>query len=160
MKLENDDKTKSSLSQDSSPEEKIIPLLEERLLVNRERHKVGEIVVRKVIKTRTIEVPVQREVLIVEQVGAETKHLAEIDLAEEELNQSVKNKDEKNNTNPEYYSISGEFVSLESAREVLDALAQNSNGDIRVKLEFIAPDANAQKQLKYQEIYNQATNHS
>ena len=57
-----------------------IPLREERLIVDRQRRKVGEVVVRKEIQTEIIEVPVQREKLIVEEVGAEPKQLAEIDL--------------------------------------------------------------------------------
>jgi stress response protein YsnF len=66
-------------------QEEVIPLLEERLIVDQKKRKVGEVVVRKEIETEIIEVPVQREKLIVEQVGPEPKQLAEIDLAEEQL---------------------------------------------------------------------------
>jgi hypothetical protein len=48
--------------------------------VGRTRRKVGEIIVRKQIETRLVEVPVRREKLIVEQVGGSDKPLAEIDL--------------------------------------------------------------------------------
>jgi stress response protein YsnF len=65
--------------------EEVIPWLEERLIVDQKKRKVGEVVVRKEIETEIIEVPVQREKLIVEQVGAEPKQLAEIDLTEEHL---------------------------------------------------------------------------
>jgi len=43
---------------------------------------VGEVIVRKVIETRMVEVqvPVRHEKLIVEQVSPERKQLAEIDL--------------------------------------------------------------------------------
>ncbi|MGI0488674.1 DUF2382 domain-containing protein [Pantanalinema rosaneae CENA516] len=61
-------------------DETVIPLREERLIVDQNRHKVGEVVVRKEIETEIIEVPVQREKLIVEQAGAEPRRLAEIDL--------------------------------------------------------------------------------
>jgi len=61
-------------------EEDMIRLLEEKLVVNRSKQKVGEVVVRKEIETRVVEVPVRREKLIVEQVGEEPKQLAEIDL--------------------------------------------------------------------------------
>lgn len=63
-------------------EEETIPLKEERLMVDRHRRKAGEVIVRKEIETEIIEVPVQREKLIVEQVGDNPKQLAEIDLAE------------------------------------------------------------------------------
>jgi len=65
-------------------QEEVIPLREERVVVDRAKQKVGEVVVRKEIETEIVQVPVQREKLIVEQVGAEPKQLAEIDLTEEE----------------------------------------------------------------------------
>lgn len=64
------------------PQEAVIPLHEERLVVDQKKQKVGEVVVRKEIETEIIQVPVQREKLIVEQVGAEPHQLAEIDLSE------------------------------------------------------------------------------
>lgn len=63
--------------------EDVISLKEERLVVDRKKQKVGEVIVRKEIETEIIEVPVQREKLIVEQVGADPKQLAEIDLTDE-----------------------------------------------------------------------------
>lgn len=69
----------------ATTQEEVIPLLEERLIVDQKQRKVGEVVVRKEIETEIIEVPVQREKLIVEQVGPEPKQLAEIDLTEEQV---------------------------------------------------------------------------
>lgn len=68
-------------------EEQIIQLLAERLVVDRRQRKVGEVVVRKVIETQMVEVPVRRERLIVEQVSPEHKQLAAIDLGRGELSQ-------------------------------------------------------------------------
>ncbi|MDX2231958.1 MAG: DUF2382 domain-containing protein [Leptolyngbyaceae cyanobacterium bins.349] len=65
-------------------QEEVIPLREERLIVDRQKQKVGEVIVRKEIETEIIQVPVQREKLIVEQVGAEPRQLAEIDLTDEQ----------------------------------------------------------------------------
>jgi hypothetical protein len=65
-------------------QEEVIQLREERLVVDRAKQKVGEVIVRKEIETEYIQVPVQREKLIVEQVGAEPKQLAEIDLTDED----------------------------------------------------------------------------
>jgi len=58
--------------------EEIIRLLGERLVVDRGKRKIGEVIVRK-IETRMIQVPVRHEV-IVEQVSPERKQLAEINL--------------------------------------------------------------------------------
>ena len=67
--------------------ETVIPLLEERLVVDLTRRKSGDIVVRKEIETRLlqVQVPVRREKLIVEQVSPEYKLIAEIDLGEERV---------------------------------------------------------------------------
>ena len=62
--------------------EEVFSLLEERLIVNLSRREIGEIVIRKEIETQIlqVEVPVQREKLIVEQVSPEYQLLAQIDL--------------------------------------------------------------------------------
>ncbi|HEY9847482.1 MAG TPA: DUF2382 domain-containing protein [Candidatus Caenarcaniphilales bacterium] len=51
--------------------ETVIQLLEERLVVNRSKRKVAEVVVRKTVETQMIKVPIRREKLIVEQVAPE-----------------------------------------------------------------------------------------
>jgi hypothetical protein len=60
--------------------ETIIPLLEERLVVDFHRRKIGEVVVRKEIDIYIVEVPVRRERLIVEQVSPKYEQLAVVDL--------------------------------------------------------------------------------
>ena len=72
---------------DSEPEvleEELIRLLGERVVVARSKRKIGEVIVRKEIETRMvqIQVPVRHEKLIVEQVSPERKQLAEIDLGQ------------------------------------------------------------------------------
>jgi stress response protein YsnF len=62
--------------------EEIIPLLSERVIVDRQKRKSGEVVVRKVIETEIVEVVVRREKLIVEQVSPSYKELAVIDLGQ------------------------------------------------------------------------------
>jgi stress response protein YsnF len=62
--------------------QEVIPLLSERVVVDRQKRKAGEVVVRKVIETEVIEVLVRREKLIVEQVSPAYKELAVIDLGE------------------------------------------------------------------------------
>ena len=77
-KQENDrvlsEDTLKILSQD------IVRLVEERLVVNRSKRKIGEVIVRKEIETRIIQVPVRYEKLIVEQISPERKQLVEISL--------------------------------------------------------------------------------
>jgi uncharacterized protein (TIGR02271 family) len=64
--------------------EEVVSLLEERLMVNLSRRKVGEIVIRKEIQTHVlqVQVPVRREKLVVEQVSPEYKRLADIELGQ------------------------------------------------------------------------------
>lgn len=62
----------------------IIRLIEERLVVNRSKRKIGEVIVRKEIETRIIQVPVRYEKLIIEQVSPERKQLVEINLGQVE----------------------------------------------------------------------------
>ncbi|WP_199192210.1 DUF2382 domain-containing protein [Chlorogloea sp. CCALA 695] len=62
----------------------IVRLVEERLVVNRRKRKIGEVVVRKEIETRIIQVPVRYEKLIVEQISPERKQLVEINLGQTE----------------------------------------------------------------------------
>jgi Domain of unknown function (DUF2382) len=57
-----------------------IQLLGERVIVDRQRRKIGEVIVRKVVETQIIEIPIHREKLVVEQVNPERKQLAVIDL--------------------------------------------------------------------------------
>jgi len=78
----------STLLSDHAPEiltPDIIRLLEERLVVDRSKRKVGEVIIRKEIETRIIQVPVRREKLIIEQVSPERKQLVEIDLGQAEI---------------------------------------------------------------------------
>ncbi len=60
----------------------VIPLLEERLVVNWRKRKIGEVVVRKEIETHIVEVQVRREKLIVEQVSPEYQQLAVVNLGQ------------------------------------------------------------------------------
>ena len=56
-------------------------LLEERLRIELTQRKIGEIVIRKEIETElvSVQIPVRREKLIIEQVSPAYKLLAEID---------------------------------------------------------------------------------
>ncbi len=62
--------------------EETVSLLEERLVIDSHKRKIGEVIVRKEIETRIIEVPIRREKLIVEQVSPTFKQLAVVDLGQ------------------------------------------------------------------------------
>ncbi|AFZ35769.1 protein of unknown function DUF2382-containing protein [Stanieria cyanosphaera PCC 7437] len=128
--------------------ERTIPLLEERLLVNRRQHKAGEIVVRKQIETRIIEVPLRREILIIEQVEPENKLLATIDLEEETINQSNFNHQGVKATE---YLVRGEFESIEAANQILHKISQLPISDRqKIRIEIVADSP--QQQAIYQQV--------
>lgn len=86
-------------------EKRVIPLLEERLHVNRQRRKIGEVILRREVETRIIEVPVRREKLIVEQISPEFRQIACIDFPEAEIsNQEGNTPDLSEQTLTAYYA--------------------------------------------------------
>lgn len=118
--------TASSTSVDASvattyTDEITIPLLEEQLNVYRRRQKVGEVVIRREVETRIIEVPVRREKLIVEQVNPEFRRIASIDLAggEEEI-ASLKGT-ERSSTEQ---TLKASYTSIEDASRALTTIAE------------------------------------
>lgn len=120
-----------------------IRLLEERLIVNRSKRKAGEIVVRKVVETRMVEVPVRREKLIVEQVGSEARQLAEVDISSGEIAGI-----ELNGTaiSPSHPIVQGEFTSLKTASQLLDAIAKTVRHRCKqVNVELLIEDRGIQK---------------
>lgn len=128
--------------------EKTISLLEEKLLVNRNKRKVGEVIVRKKIETRMVEVPVRREVLIVEQIGEENKQLAEIDIGKGEITgvELAHLSRERSDR-----IIKAEFLSPGSASDFLKAIALTENhGCVKVNIELTVN--NREKLETYQKM--------
>jgi uncharacterized protein (TIGR02271 family) len=127
---------------DSLPEvvaEHEIRLLEERLIIDRSKQKIGEVIVRKEVETRIVEVPVRREKLIIEQVGSEHKQLAEIDLGQGEVTGVELLDGAVSDTQP---VIKGEFNSPEVASKILKAIADRPNhGCAKVRIEIVMEDA-------------------
>lgn len=131
-------------------EETLVPLLEEKLLVDRIKKKVGEIVVRKKIETRMVEVPVRWEKLIVEQVGSPTKQLAEINLGQG--NTTGIELEKLLTSDNQGYPVSAEFISPKAARDFLEAIAlQKQHGCTKVKMEIIVDQPD--KQTMYEEMF-------
>lgn len=138
--------------------EDVIKLLEERLVVDRTKRKVGEIIVRKEIETRMVTIPVRRERLIVEQLTPEHKQLANIDLGEEQITQQESTPVSSTLAMPLTTSfegsltVTGEFSSPKVASLLLNAIAlERNHGCQRIQV-TIAVD-NEQLQQKYQEWF-------
>jgi Domain of unknown function (DUF2382) len=120
--------------------DEVISLLEERLMVSFTRQKIGEIVVRREVETRIlqVQVPVRHEKLIVEQVSPEYKQLAEIDLCQGNT-QSI---------------VSGEIDSPEDAIDLLREIVNMPVQDCKtVRIEIVLK--NSQHQSSYQELFDQ-----
>lgn len=144
-------------------EEEIVRLLEERVVVNRRKQKVGEVVVRKEIVTQIIEVPIQREILIIEQVGSETKRLAAIDLSKGEVtgvelaNPSISEiHHSKESRHEKGYPVIGEFVSPRAASNLLEAIAlQKRHGCEKIRVELTVENPELQK--NYQNMFDRCS---
>lgn len=144
----------SNSSTTSVVEEEVIRLLEERLVINHHKRKVGEVIVRKEIETRMIQVPVHYEKLIIEQVSPESKIIAEIDLGQQEYSNTTDeiaaNKTNANNT------VKGEFISPKTASLLLDAIHRQKHDDCKVvRVEIVLE--NSENQATYQEWFDRCS---
>jgi len=154
--------------------EQVISLLEERLVVDLTRQKVGDIVVRKEIETQIVQVqvPIRREKLIVEQVSPEYKRIAEIDLGAQQVNRdAIASRIEREFgavngdrsiavtlVGTERATLGGRTYSPQAARDMLDELASMPDGDwddLQIEIVF----KNSDCQTNYQAVldrYSQA----
>lgn len=141
-------------------ENKLIPpilLLEERLIANIDRRKVGEVVVRKKVETEIIEIPIRREKLIVEQVSPEYKQIAVIDLGTDRSSYIPVN--EEVSLNYSQPVVKSEFESIKLASQFLNAIAHLSDaGCTSIKIEIKVKDISVQK--AYQELLGNFLNES
>ncbi|WP_414588804.1 DUF2382 domain-containing protein [Scytonema sp. PCC 10023] len=143
--------------------EEIIRLLGERLVIDRTKRKIGEVIVRKEIETEIVQVPIRREKLIVEQVSPERKQLAEIDLGQEEisgidLTQAQTPEGVTEGETPALanfdggLTVSGEFSSPKIASLLLNAIAlERNHGCKAVQVTILVEDQEHQK--TYQEWF-------
>lgn len=116
----------------------VIRLLEERLVINRSKRKVGEVIVRKEIETRMVQVPIQWEKLIIEQVGDDPKVLAEIDLGEGNITGVDLTEIKSDRQEP---TVKAEYTSVQKASKILNAIAsQPRHGCVKVRLELVLED--------------------
>lgn len=156
--------------------EEIIRLLGERVVVERSKRKVGEVIVRKQIETRMVQVPVRYEKLIIEQVGSEPKQLAEIILGEASANidgqpetvtraDNISQDDIDQVATPTNTSLNGEprvsgkFDSPKIASLLLNAIAmERHHGCKQIRIEIVVEDE--QRKKTYQEWFARTSKQS
>lgn len=136
-----------------------VRILEERLVVDRIKSKLGEVIIRKEIETRMVLVPIQREKLIVEQVSLEEKQLADIELGEEDMLaieltvETTENRLSKTVDSANELIVIGEFVSAKTASLLLNAIALERNQRCKkVRVKIVTEDAECQQ--IYQKCFN------
>ncbi len=135
----------------NQPNEIVIPLLAERVVVDRRRRKLGEVVVRKEIETHIVEVPVRREKLIVEQVSPEYQQIAVVELGQAPVNESDTLEAVEITNSP---IVNGEFASANAAIHFLNAIASEFDSGLeKVQVRVVLDDAT--RQTTYQRWLDQ-----
>jgi hypothetical protein len=102
-----------------------IQLLAERLVATQRKQKVGEVVIRKEVSTRIVEVPVRQEKLIVEQVSPQYKKIADITPEQGEVNTVSTHGTEDLSVG----TFQGHFLSAKTASEFLSTIAEVTQDD-------------------------------
>ena len=134
-------------------EEEIVRLLEERLMINRSKWKVGEVVVRKEVENKIVQVPIRREKIIIEQVSPETKLIAEIDLGKGEITGVERSNAPSSDTS---HTVVGEFVSPKAVSNLLNAIAlQRYHGCAKVRVELVVEDPELRE--TYQNMFDRCS---
>lgn len=119
-------------------EEQVFQLLEEKLVVNRNKRKLGEVIIRKEIGTRMVEVPVRWEKIVVERVGELPEQLAEVDLGRGEITGVELSERTLVSDRP---TVSAEFTSVQKASKALNAIAsQPRHGCTKIRIEIELED--------------------
>ncbi|MGF1569604.1 MAG: YsnF/AvaK domain-containing protein [Nodosilinea sp.] len=106
-----------------------IQLLEERLLVNRKRVKVGEIRIRRVVETEIVEVPIQREKLVIERTDGSEPPI-EVSLNDTQLHGfevAAQGSHSEPIIGAQSTTANGSFSTIRDAIDCLGAVAQRSN---------------------------------
>ncbi len=120
-----------------------IRLLKERLIVDRKKIKVGEVIVRKEIETQTVQVPVRREKLVIEQISPEHKQLATFAVGQSAIDGVEIAGHSSSALQP---TVSGEFASAKAASQFLDAIANRPEpGYQRIRIEIVLDNADLQE---------------
>jgi stress response protein YsnF len=136
--------------------ETVIPLLAERLIAESERRKTGEIVVRKEIASKLVQmqVPVRYERLVVERVDPEYELIATIDLDDRQLTNNLIDRDPDDLAKQSI--VLGEVDSPQVASDLLRELANISATECEaIKIEIVLN--NAANKDNYQQLIDRYT---
>jgi hypothetical protein len=146
------------ISDHTNDEDKLIRLLEEQLVVDTKKQKIGEVIVRKVVETKMVEIPVRREKLIVEQITPDHKQLAEVDLSKGEITGVELTAGERLEFTGQFsgLTVNGRFISPKIASLLLNAIALERNHGCQEVLISISVD-NEAHQKKYQEWFERCS---
>lgn len=138
--------------------EEIVKLLGERLIIDRSKRKIGEVIVRKEVEIQMVQVPVRREKLIVEQVTPEHKQLAEIDLGQQEISGVELRASESSQIDgfETGITVTGVFHSPKIASLLLNAIALERNHGCHLVQVTISVE-NEQQQQKYQQWFDRCS---
>lgn len=120
----------------NSPQAYQISLLEEKLQIARRKQKVGEVIVRKVVETKVVTIPIRREKLIVERIGNNPEILTEVVISEEKVNGFKYDELDDHDT----FNISkSHFISFSEAQKLLADIEQLSLvASSKVRLEIVS----------------------
>lgn len=125
-----------------------ISLWSEKLIVNRRQKKVGEVVVRKQVETRMIQVPVREEKLIIERIGEHPEQLAEVVIGTSKINGIELDKFAQTNT---LHITKSCYLSLETAQQLLNAIANLSSAtNAKIRLEIVSNSS--EEQIEQQNV--------
>ena len=138
----------SDISQSSADSENIkLSLLEEKLKVTRQKHKLGEVVVRKKVETRIAKIPLRREKLIIERIGKNPEQLTEVIISEDKIDGF--NYDELEPANVQPQTAKTKYISLEKAQSIIETIAALSpTGKAKIRLEIVTNDSDLQQQYR------------
>ena len=114
-----------------------LPLWQERLIVNRNRRKVGEISIRKATDVYTVEIPIRSEKLLVEDMQSGAV-LAEVALSKTQLTQNNCLDEEAAVTYTDNQVVKGDLTRLQDAISFLEAVSRfPSNSFIKGKVTLL-----------------------
>lgn len=148
--------SENRLDQPDRPDEIVIPLWDERLVMGRNNRKVGEVVVRKEIETQIVEIPIRRERLIVEQVNPEYQQIAVVELGQVQVQGFTDIPHPTAIETPAYPIVSGEFATASSAIQFLEAIANGSHSSLQnIKISIALKEVEQQSTYqKWIELYS------
>lgn len=125
-----------------------IPLLEEKIKINRRKQKIGEVVIRKEVETKTVQVAIQREKLIVERIGKQPEQLAEVVIRDDQANGFTFGQLEPN---AHLHITKSHFLPITTAQKLLEAIAHlSTTSNAKIRLEIVTDCT--EEQIKHQSI--------